>query len=155
MLNVIFVTFMYGLAIPLLFPLACLFFAISTIVERLTLAYSFRNPPMFDDKLYRAALRYMKVAPLFMMIFGYWCLGNTQIFGDFIEGRELKTDPIITNHSGLDISPKKPSFVLLLMSGIMLVFLIFTGILKKLLIFCSILSEKSEIEVDEGLGTYA
>ena len=49
MLNVIFVTFMYGIAIPLLFPLAFLFFLISIIVERVALAYSYRKPPMFDD----------------------------------------------------------------------------------------------------------
>jgi hypothetical protein len=76
MLNVVFVTFMYGMAIPLLFPLAFLFFLISIIVERLTLAYSFRKPPMFDDLLNQKAIRYMKVAPLFMMLFGYWIMGN-------------------------------------------------------------------------------
>ena len=90
-----------------------------------------------------------------MMFFGYWCLGNNQIFGDQVIGRDYKTDPIITDHSGFDISPSKPSFVLLLMSGAMLLFLIFTGILKKLLQACSLLKKDPEIEVDEGLGTYA
>jgi hypothetical protein len=56
MLNVIFVTFMYGIAIPLLFPFAFLFFLVSTIIERIALAYSYRKPPMFDDQLHRAAL---------------------------------------------------------------------------------------------------
>ena len=56
MLNVIFVTFMYGIAVPLLFPIAFLFFAVSYIVERLTLAYSYRKPPMFDDVLNKSAL---------------------------------------------------------------------------------------------------
>jgi hypothetical protein len=49
MLNVIFVTFTYGMAIPLLFPIAFIYFAVSNIVERLALAYSYRKPPMFDD----------------------------------------------------------------------------------------------------------
>ena len=155
MLNVIFVTFTYGMAIPVLFPLAFVFFAVSSVVERLTLAYSYRKPPMFDDQLNRAALSYLKVAPLFMMLFGYWCLGNNQIFGDQVSGRLHKTDPVITDHTGIDVSPRKPSFVLLLMSGAMLIFLIFTGILKKLLIACRIMTEEPEIEVDEGLGTYA
>jgi hypothetical protein len=51
-------------------------------------------------------------------------LGNNQIFGDDVIGRTFKTDPVITDHSGIDISPSKPSFVLLLMSGAMLVLLI-------------------------------
>ena len=36
-----------------------------------------------------------------------------------------------------------------------MIFLIFTGILKKMLIACRIMSEDPDIEVDEGLGTYA
>ena len=76
MLNVIFVTFTYGLTVPLLFPFAFLFFVVSIILERVTLAYSYRKPPMFDDALNKAALRMLKVAPLFMMMFGYWALGN-------------------------------------------------------------------------------
>ena len=105
MLNVIFVTFTYGMAIPVLFPLAFVFFTVSSVVERLALAYSYRKPPMFDDQLNSAALRYLKVAPLFMMVFGYWCLGNNQIFGDQVSGRLHKTDPVITHHSGIDVSP--------------------------------------------------
>jgi hypothetical protein len=97
----------------------------------------------------------MKVAPLTMMLFGYWCLGNNQIFGDLVSGRLQKTDPVITNHSGIDISPRKPSFVLLLMSVALVIFLIFAGFLKKMLIACKIMSEDADIEVDEGLGTYA
>ena len=87
MLNVIFVTFMYGLAVPLLFPIACLFFIISYIVERLTLAYSFRKPPMYDDVLNKSAVSILKVAPLFMMFFGFWIMGNRQIFYNDVHGR--------------------------------------------------------------------
>ena len=76
MLNVIFVTFMYGLAVPLLFVFAFLFFGVSYIVERVTLAYSYRKPPMFDDVLNKSAIRVLKVAPLFMMFFGFWAMGN-------------------------------------------------------------------------------
>ena len=62
---------------------------------------------------------------------------------------------MITDHCGIDISPRKPSFVLLLMSGALVILLIFTGLLKKVLIACRIMSEDPDIEVDEGLGTYA
>lgn len=75
-LNVVFVTFMYGLAIPLLFPLACLFFIIFFVVERLALTYSYKKPPMYDEKLNESAIATLKWAPVFMMIFGYWIMGN-------------------------------------------------------------------------------
>lgn len=75
-LNITFVTFMYGLAIPLLFPIALICFVIMYMVERLCLTYFYKKPPMFDEKLNESALGMLKWAPVFMMLFGYWTMGN-------------------------------------------------------------------------------
>lgn len=50
-LNVVFMTFMYGVSVPLLFPLAFVFFVVSYYIEKISLAYFFRKPPMYDDFL--------------------------------------------------------------------------------------------------------
>ena len=76
MMNVTFVTFMYGLAIPLLFPIACIYFLVLYTVEKLCLTYYFKKPPMFDEKLNVSVIGTLKWAPVFMMIFGYWMMGN-------------------------------------------------------------------------------
>lgn len=76
MLNVTFVTFMYGLAIPILFPIAVLYFVIMYIFEKLAITYYFIRPPMFDEKLNIAALSKLRWAPLFMMTFGWWVMSN-------------------------------------------------------------------------------
>jgi len=76
MLNVTFVTFMYGLAIPLLFPIAFTYFVVLYIVEKLCLTYYFKKPPMYDEKLNESVIGTLKWAPVFMMIFGYWIMGN-------------------------------------------------------------------------------
>ncbi len=47
-MNVTFITFMYGLLIPMLFPIALLSFLILYTVEKLTLTYFYRKPPMYD-----------------------------------------------------------------------------------------------------------
>ena len=70
------VTFMYGLALPLLFPIALISFFVVYMVERLTLTYYFRKPPMYDEKMNAAAISLLKWAPVFMMAFGYWAMGN-------------------------------------------------------------------------------
>jgi hypothetical protein len=153
MLNVIFVTFMYGLAVPLLFPIAMIFFAVSWIVERLALAYSYRMPPMFDDVLNKSAIGSLKAAPIFMMIFGFWVFGNEQIFDGFIKGRNYKTDPVITNHTGyqLKVDQTLPLFI----SGIlMLVLTIGSSILPTILIKLGLMEPYREDEVLEGLGNY-
>jgi hypothetical protein len=76
MMNSVFVCFMYGLAIPLLFPICLLGFTVLYTVEKLMITYFFRKPPMFDEKLNSSAITKMKYAPLFMMFFGYWCMSN-------------------------------------------------------------------------------
>jgi hypothetical protein len=35
---------------------------------------------MFDEKLNNSALSTLKWAPIFMMAFGWWTMGNQQIF---------------------------------------------------------------------------
>ena len=50
-LNVCFVTFMYGFGIPLLFPVAVLALTILFVVEVSCLFYSYRMPPMYDEQL--------------------------------------------------------------------------------------------------------
>lgn len=97
-----FVTFMYGLALPLLFPIALLSFSALYTVERLTLTYYYRKPPMFDEKMNSAAISVLKWAPFFMMSFGYWCFGNKQIFSNELYPVVHEADPLVTNHDVFD-----------------------------------------------------
>ena len=79
-LNTIWVTFMFGLALPLLFPIAALTFINYYFCEKVLLTYYYQKPPMYDEKLNKTALAWVKFAPLLMMAFGYWIMGNRQIF---------------------------------------------------------------------------
>jgi hypothetical protein len=47
-LNISFVTMMFGFGIPLLFPIAMLSFLLMFSLERVLLYYSYRLPPMYD-----------------------------------------------------------------------------------------------------------
>jgi len=124
MLNVTFVTFMYGLALPLLFPIACTFFIVLFIMEKLCLTYYFKKPPMFDEKLNESAIGTLKWAPVFMMLFGYWIMGNRQIFNNTVIANDYKTDPIQTDHKGYDVSVDQ-SLPLFIMGLIMFVLIFF------------------------------
>lgn len=95
---------MYGLAIPLLFPIACIFFIVMYIVEKLSITYYYKKPPMYDEKLNESAIATLKWAPVFMMIFGYWIMGNRQIFHNYVAASERKTDPVETDHKGFNVA---------------------------------------------------
>lgn len=47
-LNIVFVTFMYGFGLPILFPIACVTFLITYVIEKSSLYYSYRQPPAYD-----------------------------------------------------------------------------------------------------------
>lgn len=71
-LNITFVTFMYGFGIPYLFPAAIYALAILYFVEKTMLYYSYRSPPMYDEKCYEMVLSTLQLAPIFYCAFGYW-----------------------------------------------------------------------------------
>jgi hypothetical protein len=50
-LNVCFVTLMYGFGLPVLYPVAIFAFVILYFVEKSMLYYSYRMPPMYDAKM--------------------------------------------------------------------------------------------------------
>jgi len=78
----VFVSFLYGMFIPVLFPIALFGIFNIYVVERMTLAWFYRQPPSFDGKLNDAAIAVLKLAPIGMFTLGYWALGNRQIFFD-------------------------------------------------------------------------
>jgi hypothetical protein len=71
-MNSCFVTFTFGLALPLLFPIALIGFIVLYIIERILITYYFRQPPMYDEKMNAAAISVLKWAPFLMVSFGFW-----------------------------------------------------------------------------------
>lgn len=80
-LTQVFVAFMYGPLLPVLIP-QCAFGLFNLyIVEKWSLYYYYRKPPMYDDKLNKEALQLLQtMPPIFLFSFGYWAVGNSQIF---------------------------------------------------------------------------
>jgi len=73
---------MYGLGIPVLFPIAALSFLILYTIEKGMIYYAYRQPPVYDDKLNKMVLGLMTWAPLLMMGFGYWMFSNRQLLSN-------------------------------------------------------------------------
>ena len=82
MLNIIFVTMMYGFSQPLLFPISAVALTLNIIIERTIIAYTMKLPPALDNRLTQYALRTVKFAPYLYLINAFWALGNPQIFSN-------------------------------------------------------------------------
>ena len=99
-MNLVFVAFTHGLYFPLLWPIATFGLINSYVVERLCLAYYYKQPPMLDNKLNLKALGFMQYAPLSLFAFGYWALGNRQMFFNEIEPKTTQLQELAyTNHT--------------------------------------------------------
>jgi len=71
-LSTTFITMMYGVALPMLFPIAAFTFLNLLIMERLLVTYWHSKPPMYDDKLNTQTLKLMRWAPVVLCFF--WLL---------------------------------------------------------------------------------
>ena len=78
----VFITFMYGFGMPILFPIACASFIVLYIVEKWMLFYGYKLPPMYDETLSQDVLNKMQFAPILYMALGYWMCSNRQLLAN-------------------------------------------------------------------------
>jgi len=71
-LTIVYITFMYGFGMPVLFPIALFSFIVLYLVEKYALFYVHITPPMYDERLSNDVLNKLQFAPLLYLIFGYW-----------------------------------------------------------------------------------
>ena len=76
MLNVTFVTLMYGMGLPILFPIAAFNFFNQWVCERIIISYYMKKPAALDNQLTETAINILKFAPIFFVMNGYWMLDN-------------------------------------------------------------------------------
>lgn len=99
MMNIIFITFMYGAGLPKLFPLAFAAFVVFFALEKYMMYYVYQSPPAYDELLNEAVLNKLAYAPLFLLGFGYWILTNNQLRdNDFLKSKLRKSDPFDSEH---------------------------------------------------------
>lgn len=100
LLNIVFVTFMYGFGIPLLFPVAGIAILILYLVEKTMLFYAYRLPPMYDEKLAESVIGKLRWAPLLYLSFGFWMASNHQLLSNEYAGvLEKKSSPRPSMHT--------------------------------------------------------
>jgi len=79
-MNITLVTLTHGVAMPMLFPIGLFAICNNYVTEKLLLAYYYRQPPMLDNRMNNRALTLLKYSPVLMLMYGFWYLGNRQIF---------------------------------------------------------------------------
>lgn len=98
-LVVVFVTFTFGVGLPILFPIGFMSISLLYVTERLMIVYSYRRPIMFSTKTNRRAYSLMLTAPIMYCIFGALMFSNQQVFRNNIDAQEDTYVFPSTNHT--------------------------------------------------------
>lgn len=152
LMNTVCVTFMYGVALPELWLIAALTFFLYYVFDKFLITYYYKRPPMYDDKLNKWSLELMEIAPLFLCFFGYWCMGNMQIFNTRISPIINISVPYEVDHN---MWPGGNQALPLFILGVaILIGWLFGEDFLKLLKACKAHHEETEIVVNEDLGTF-
>lgn len=93
------VTAFFGGSLPLLYPIGVLAFLTMIVTEKLSLAYFYREPPMYDESITKSSNSVIKVILYIGLFLTSWQLGNRQIFEKETGTLVLATDVPHSHHS--------------------------------------------------------
>ena len=82
LLVIVFVTFLFGFGIPILFPIAALSILVLYCTEKYALYYIYKEPPMYDSSITEEILSTLRLAPVLYFACGYWMLTNQQLLSN-------------------------------------------------------------------------
>lgn len=151
-LTTVWVTFMYGTILPILYPLAAFTFFNYYAVDKFLITYYYQRPPVYDDKLNMRALELMKWAPVICMFFGYWFMGNMQIFNSKVVALQNTAEVIITEHTVLP--SMNQALPLLIFGVIFLLGIIFSRLTTAILTKCKLYQPQAPWNVEHESGSY-
>lgn len=102
-MNICFVTLMFGLGLPVLFPIAVVSFAVLYLLEKAMLYYVYQMPPMYDERLSDSVINKLRWAPCFLLAFGYWMASSNQLISnEHLYEVEKSSSTRITDHYEFD-----------------------------------------------------
>jgi len=153
-LNITFVTMLYGAAMPVLFPVAMLTFFNIYTQERLCLAYYYQQPPSLDDKLIKSTLRILKWGVVGYLAFGYWSYSNLQAFSNVTPLITTKGAVAHTGHTIFYNMKLDQSTPLLFATMFVFFLLLVESCLKKYITKLYPSYGARKIDVDEDLPNY-
>lgn len=152
-LNITFLAMLYGLGMPIMFPMAALIIYNQRLAERIQIAFNYRLPPAMDNSLSNSVLSIMKYAPMLMLFNGYWLMDNRQFFDNVWHYKDKVTENMWADHwPQYRVTQSSP---LLLMSVVCVILIIVQMLIPdELLIELGFSMSQEEMEVDEDLPNF-
>ena len=129
--NSVYVTMLYGVGLPIMFPIAVLSMSIFWCLERYQMAYNYQLPQSLDDRLTKNAVRILKFSPVMLLGNGFWMLGQTQIFDGWVNVKATSLEFMPTSHSFAVLETVTQSTPMLILTIAMLLMFLAQAFFKK------------------------
>jgi hypothetical protein len=92
-------TLTFGAGLPILIPIALVSLSVIYLLERILLAYHYRQPELTDHSLSGTAINLLLLGPLLYLSVGFWMYNNIQIFNNDVQYTAHFDDHYVTGHS--------------------------------------------------------
>ena len=160
-LNIAFVTMMYGMGLPVLFPIAAISMLVLYCMEKMMLHYSYRQPPSYDESLNKNALAILTWAPVLFLAFGYWMLSSRQLLrNDLVDPLTSSIGVRYSHHTvsavfkPTEYLATNPAMPLLVTFWAILALTIFRNFIYKCVMTVLPFLHIGNFEIDEDLPNY-
>lgn len=97
-LNITFLAMLYGIGMPIMFPMAAIIISNQRLAERAQVAFVMREPPAMDNALSKSVLNIMKFAPLCMLFNSFWLIENKQFFDNVWNYKNKSNENMKSGH---------------------------------------------------------
>ena len=88
-MNIVFMSMMYGLAMPIITYLTLLALLMSYIIEKIAIFWHVKKPPLFDDALSNNTVYFLKWAAVLYPAMGFWQVTNRQMFDNVVHPKHF------------------------------------------------------------------
>lgn len=146
---------MYGLGLPILFPIAAWSYFVFWCTERYQMAYTYQLPPALDDALTNNMINLLSYSPILFLLNGLWMLSNKQIFNSWLNKIPDTSTMMRTGHTIPSLFDKlQPTTPLLLIGLAFLFIILLRATIYKTLTKWGYTLTRTEIVVDEDLPNF-
>jgi hypothetical protein len=128
LLCMIIICMMFGLGLPILFPLTLLYIVVIYVIYRVCIVYWFQKPPLMDDSLSNIFIYFVKYAVVFYVGFSYWMLTNRQMFENHAIPK-VRVDEVQDYDHNIFFMPSTHIFILVVMFFVVIIYIIFYGMI--------------------------
>ena len=82
-MTVVYLTMMFGPAMPILFPICFKTLLVLYTLEIFMLHYVYKQPPSYDEKLNNRVLKNLSFAPILMLAMSFWMFSSPMLLGTY------------------------------------------------------------------------